>query len=199
MSAKIANLYDDLLNKLKVANAKSNTGDKKEIYMAVRDVSETSVSLFNELSDFINSSSVKDLNNAGLNYSDIPNLLYLTLYSIYTINTLCNGYFSEDGRSENVYELSKIVMEKDGFLLKYGYKNSWTQNKVVLNKGAIDGLRRVHKTLVQGLVRCMCETLYNNYYDVSVIIPAYQKKFIDKVLAHLYDSKDKHRCSLPFI
>lgn len=201
---KYKNLNSIVLEMNKAASSIKNIDENSETYrrdkfMFIRKLSSLSEELFSRMANHLNSFGARNIENLGLDYKYMPIVFYMFLYSIYFVDKDCRGYFSEDGRSEGTAKLAYYIMRDTGYFNHFGNKNNWVNDSEIMEKGISNGVRQIHKTLIQSIARCFLETMHLHQKEIDDVVPGKQSEFMNTVLGCIYDSSSQNHMYLPFI
>lgn len=170
---------------------------KSQKFFLMQKLSKQSENLFQLMANYLNGHS--DLTPLNINPIILPNLFYMFLYSIYYVNIDCRGYFEDDGRSEGTYNLAKVMLVDEHFIDNFARKDSWLGNTELMNKGISNGVRRIHKTLIQNTTRALLNQIRNNYDMVIASATKKEKPFIDILLQYTFEERNGKHIYIPYV
>jgi len=104
----------------------------------------------------------------------------------------------EDARCEGSTLLAYKMLKDMGFETKFGQSQTWINNDIIYTNGIMHGMRQVHPTLMQNMVRCIVMTLtYPEIQEQKV--SDYMVRFESYLFYFLMQCNPKERIYLEFV
>lgn len=154
-------------------------------------VQKTSRNVFMLMENHVNSFSIKDFKSCITDRVMILKMLYIILYSVYYCNSNNMHMFDWDERCKGTSELAMSVFGDSGFATKIDKSPTWMRRKEIYVNALVDNVARVHKTLLQNMVRCLTYSLTLEEY-VNKRTPEYLTQFESCVLYYLSDKAEQN-------
>ena len=189
------------LNKLFDLCEQANTAfkqiDGRTQQIIMRKVQEQSRDTFQLLEMIVNPMGKKDLLKELPDRKTILRLYFILMKSLYMLSM--NGVQKfQDERCIGSTTLAYKLIGELGFDSKFGDRNTWINNDMIYIHGLILGIRDMHPTLVQNLIRCLTQTL--TYPEVrEQKIYDYMDRFEKYVFYYLMKCKPEERIYLDFV
>lgn len=189
------------LNKLFELCEQANTAfkqiDGRTQQIIMRKVQEQSRDTFQLLEMIVNPMGKKDLLKELPDRKTILRLYFILMKSLYMLSM--NGVQKfQDERCIGSTTLAYKLVGELGFESKFGDRNTWINNDMIYVHGLIMGIRDMHPTLLQNLIRCLTQTLtYPEIRDQKVY--DYMDRFEKYVFYYLMKCKPEERIYLDFV
>ena len=179
------------------ANVAFKQIDGRTQQMIMRKVQEQSVSTFQLLEMIVNPMGKKDIVKELSDRKTILRLYYILLKSLYLLSMNGVQKFQDERCIGSTTLAYKLICELD-FDNKFGYKNTWINNDMIYAHGLIYGIRSMHPTLLQNLIRCLTQTL--TYPEVrEQNVEDYMDRFEKYIFYYLMKCKPEERIYLDFV
>lgn len=189
------------LNKLFELCEQANTAfkqiDGRTQQIIMRKVQEQSRDTFQLLEMIVNPMGKKDLLKELPDRKTILRLYFILMKSLYMLSM--NGVQKfQDERCIGSTTLAYKLIGELGLGSKFGDRNTWINNDMIFIHGLILGIRDMHPTLMQNLIRCLTQTLtYPEIRDQKVY--DYMDRFEKYVFYYLMKCKPEERIYLDFV
>ncbi len=189
------------LNKLfelcEQANVAFKQIDGRTQQMIMRKVQEQSKNTFQLLEIVVNPMGKKDVLKELSDRKTILRLYFILMKSLYLLSSNGIARFEDERCIGSTTLAYKLIRDLD-FEHKFGYKNTWINNDIIYIHGLIAGIRAMHPTLLQNLIRCLTQTLI--YPEVrEQKVEDYMDRFEKYIFYYLMKCKPEERIYLDFV
>lgn len=190
---KIEVLFD-LCGKVDKITGSVNVAEQR---LGYKDICLQFKGVLNELESSVNIFGVHDLKNLFSDKRIMIKLFYVILKTVCIMDSKY-GYFSEDMRSIGASQLAQKMMVDMQFYHGLRYADAWFHNDEIFVKGVVMGMKGVHKTSLQSIVRCIVNTFKFNEFKCQKISPDMQR-FENCLHYFLEEAPQNERVFLDFI
>ena len=179
------------------ANLAFKSIDAKTQQEIMYKVQKQSNAVFQLLEMIVNPMGKKDFLKELPNRNTILRLYFLILKSLYLFSINGASKFEDERCIGSTTLAYKLIRDLD-FEHKFGYGHTWINNDLIYVHGIMYGMRGVHPTLLQNIVRCLTQTL--RYPEIKEQkVPDYMDRFEKYIMYYLVKCKPEERIYLDFI
>lgn len=189
------------LNKLFELCEQANTAfkqiDGRTQQMIMFKVQKQATETFQLLEMIVNPMGKKDIVKELPDRKAILRLYFIIMKSLYILSM--NGVQKfQDERCIGSTTLAYKLIGELGFENKFGDRGTWINNDMIYIHGLIMGIRNMHPTLLQNLIRCLTQTLtYPEVKEQKVY--DYMDRFEKYIFYYLIKCKPEERIYLDFV
>lgn len=160
-------------------------------------IKKLSLNLFKDLDTRVSIIGKKDLIKDIQDRETLLRLYFILLKSLYMFSKM--GVFKfEDLRCQGSTMLAYKIIQDLDFNNKFGQSKTWINNDTIYIEGILYGVKEIHPTNMQTLLRCITATLL--YPDVkSQNVPEYMERFERYIIYYLMQCKPEERIYLDFV
>lgn len=169
-----------------------------EIYRDLMELKEVSKNVFMLMENHVNTMAIRDYKMVITDRVILSKMLYIILRSIYVVSKKNNHFFDWDARCKGSAELAQRIFSDNKIDEKLDNMPLWMKNDMIYEQAIIVELCKVHKTLLQNMVRCLTNSLTLDEYKQQRT-NEYLSKFESCVLYYLTQAPDGKRVYLDYI